>query len=671
MANFVLFNFIMHRLRLIIPLFIISVSLFSQDIGTIIHENTGKSTNLQVAEQLFRFGLFYEAIPFYEAVLAEKSSRYNYPLLFNLAECYRHCRYYAKAYSLYKKLTDYAVTRYPQSLALMAWMEQSMENYEEAIKHYQAFLDYTLDKPTELIPFAQQQLIACKIVQKKINQPSAYKTTILPATVNKQYSNYGLSPTGQRLWLTGTKTTTGNKKIMIESTRGKYHSLFINRIYYTDLKSARWQNRVEATINPDKEYNHVSSPFYDNKDSVLYFTICNNDSTTSCNIYRSNYRKNRLDVPEKLNTHINSAGSSSRHPAICYIHNKRILFFSSDRYGGQGGFDIYYSIAGNNDEFGNAINAGNVINTPENEITPFFDMLHNTLYFSSTGHYGYGNYDIFKSTGNPVSGFSIAQNLPYPINSGADDYFFAAWSQDTNRFFLSSNRYQNKFKNEETCCDKIYSIEKLPVNTFSSLFTGTVTDIATSEPLIALVQIYDTLNHFLDSAQTTTNGKYIIRNIFPHIIITVVSARGYLFNVEKTIINSESNKSHTIIKNFKLQKIEQGATTILRNIYFETDSTALQVQSFPALNQIISFLNSYPTLKIEISGHTDNTGTNDYNNRLSELRAKSVVDYLISNNIDSLRLSYCGYGSSRPVVTNTTAENRGLNRRVEFKIIEF
>ncbi len=335
------------------------------------------------------------------------------------------------------------------------------------------------------------------------------------------------------------------------------------------------------------------------------------------------------------------------------------------------------------------------INTRYDEDGVFIHPDGVTLFFSSKGHNSMGGYDIFKSVKDEKGNWSEAENLGYPINTPDDDIFFVLSASGKHGYF-SSFRPQGKgdldiymitflspgnmiVNTEDNLVASIanpvsaINIEKkAKIKTIRlTIVKGLITESLTGEPIEAQIEIID---NDKDKIVATSNsnratGKYLVTLPSGKNYALVVKAEGYLFHSENFDI-PKTTEYQVINKDIGLLSMSIGSKIVLKNIFFETGSATLKPASYPELERVTKLLEVYPNLKIEISGHTDNTGNDAFNQKLSKNRAKAVVDYLIKNGVQKSRLTYKGYGSSEPVASNSTSEGRAQNRRVEFKIIE-
>jgi outer membrane protein OmpA-like peptidoglycan-associated protein len=212
--------------------------------------------------------------------------------------------------------------------------------------------------------------------------------------------------------------------------------------------------------------------------------------------------------------------------------------------------------------------------------------------------------------------------------------------------------------------------EKLSIDTTFYL-AGTIIDTSLNRGIQAKLEIIDnSINQVIATHLSDTNGIYKINLSERKKYGVEITAKGYLFFAETLEVNEMEMTNDTIYKDFTLDKVEIGKKVVLENIYFETGRATLKTTSFPELERVVKLMKDNPGIKLEISGHTDNIGSYLANKRLSEDRAKSVVDYLVKQGVDSSKLTYQGYSFTQPIAPNDTPEGRQQNRRVEFKVLE-
>ncbi|MCK5839531.1 MAG: OmpA family protein, partial [Bacteroidales bacterium] len=366
---------------------------------------------------------------------------------------------------------------------------------------------------------------------------------------------------------------------------------------------------------------------------------------------------------------------------------------------GFGRKDIYYTqlkIKGNREklDYEDASNLGAVINTPYDENGVFMDVDGKTLYFSSKGHNTMGGYDVFKTTMDEKGNWSEPENMGFPINSPYDDLFYVP-TGDTAVSYLSSVRqdgygYMDIYKITYLPPPEPEIIEEEPepvVDTVVIIITdtvkitepepkpdfivrGSVLNSKDSSPVVAKLEVIDMdINQVAATTiSNRTDGFYSLKLSEKKDYGIEITAQGFLVYLDILEVD-EGSESDEMFRNFLLKPIEVGEKVILKNIFFEFGKAVLTSDSYIELGRVLKLMSTNPGLRIEISGHSDNVGSYAYNQKLSEQRAKAVVDYLVSLGIDPDRLEYVGYASSQPVATNDTEEGRAKNRRVEFKIL--
>ena len=321
------------------------------------------------------------------------------------------------------------------------------------------------------------------------------------------------------------------------------------------------------------------------------------------------------------------------HPAVS--PDGKYLYYVSDAVGGFGGKDIFRSRLVGND-FGPMENLGPDINTPGDEMFPYVrDSV--TLYFASNGHPGMGGLDLFKATQDSTGKWHV-ENLKAPINSMGDD-FGITFEGDKEKGFFSSNR------NDARGYDHLYSFE-LPIITI--FIEGIVFDVDENPIEDATVRIVgkDGLNEKVLAKKDGTYRVELERDIR---YVMMASARGYL-NQNFELKTGPEEKNETYIVDFYLSPISK--PVVIENIFYDFDKATLRPESQKALDEMIKMLNDNPNVTIELGAHTDRKGSDQYNERLAQRRAQSVVDYLIAGGIEKERLEAKGYGESVPKVIN-------------------
>jgi OmpA-OmpF porin, OOP family len=398
----------------------------------------------------------------------------------------------------------------------------------------------------------------------------------------------------------------------------------------------------------------------------LIFTSCvGRDGLGSCDLYESNRIGNEWTPPKNLGSNINSTDWESQ-PSLSA--DGRVLYFISDRNGGVGRRDLWISVVDDKGSWGKAKNAGKEINTVYDEISPFIHVNNSTLYFASNGLTGFGGYDIYYCERSSNGKWSQPINMGAPINNH-EDQFSLFVTADGNKAYYSHENVNDKGETFARLFETLIPKEKR-IDKISSYVKGIIVDKDTRQPLKAGIELIDTDADTLIAVTQSDSigGEYLI-------VLTEGSQYALYINKEQYLFQSlrfdytEKNIAQPVTINIELEKIKTGSRIVLNNIFFEFNKYNLQANSIPEMQKIIKFLKDNPTLKIQISGHTDNVGLDTYNLLLSEKRAQAVTDYLIKNGVLKNNVVSVGYGSSQPIADNSSTKGQEKNRRIEFKVL--
>lgn len=395
----------------------------------------------------------------------------------------------------------------------------------------------------------------------------------------------------------------------------------------------------------------------------LIFTGCNfRDGFGSCDLYISYQTgENEWSTPENLGPAINTENWES---APSLSPDKRDLYFASKRPDGYGGSDIYVSHRLPNGKWTVAENAGPEINTIGDESCPFIHADNQTLYFTSNGHQGYGGDDLFLVKKGPKGSWSQARNLGYPINTIENEGSLVIAS-DGKTAYYASDRTDSRGGLD------LYTFEmRADVRPAKTLWVkGKVRDVKTNKGLPSAVELTDLLTkQVVSRIQTDETGNYLTTLPVGRNYAFNVNRKGYLFYSENFPL-SDKNPDSTYHIDIPLQPLEANATITLNNIFFDVNKSEVIASSQVELDQVVQLLKENPTIRIQIGGHTDNVGKPAENLKLSNDRARSVTNYLISKGIDAKRLVAKGFGDTVPVADNSSDLGRAKNRRTELKIL--
>lgn len=344
--------------------------------------------------------------------------------------------------------------------------------------------------------------------------------------------------------------------------------------------------------------------------------------------------------------------------------DKNTLYFSSSRPGGYGGKDLYVSYRMANGKWSTAENMGAAINTKGDELAPFIHADNNTLYFTSSGLPGYGGTDLYLIRKDTSGKWGIPENLGYPINT----------IENEGSLFVSSDGETGYYASDRADTRGGLDLYKFSmrddIRPAKTLYVqGTVYNATTKQSIPCAVELTDNnTQKVITRVQTDETGFYFITLPVGRDYTFTVNRKDFLFYSDLFALSKKEADS-IYVKDIPLQPIAVNAVGLLKNIQFETNAAQLQAVSLIELNKLLQLMNDNPTIKVQINGHTDNTGTHTHNNQLSVDRAKAVADYLVSKGIDAKRLAWKGFGSTKPIADNNTDEGRALNRRTEFVIV--
>ena len=395
---------------------------------------------------------------------------------------------------------------------------------------------------------------------------------------------------------------------------------------------------------------------------LLIFTGCNfPDGYGSCDLYQSFLTKQGWSTPENLGNRINTEFWES---APTLSPDKRDFYFTSNRPDGYGGNDIYVSHRRMDGQWGEPENLGPIINTAGDESTPFIHADNQTLYFTSTGHPGYGSDDLFLSRKDSTGKWGPPENLGFPINTIQSEGSLVV-AADGKTAYYASDRADSRGGLD------IYSFQlRADIRPARTLWIkGKVFDSKTTKGLPSAVQLTDlATKQLISQVQTDETGNYLITLPVGKDYAFNVNRRGYLFFSENIPLSHKEPDS-TYHIDIPLKPIEANATLILKNIFFDPNKVDLKPSSQVELDNLVKMMKEMPTLKIEISGHTDNIGKESANLMLSLNRARAVVTYLIVKGVEATRMTYKGLGDTQPISDNNTETGRAQNRRTELKVI--
>ena len=527
--------------------------------------------------------------------------------------------------------------------------------YEYALKTLQHFLQTGLQY-SDVLPEVQKTIANCKFAIEAKKNPMQYELVNLGSTINSEWDEYLAAITADDEQIVFTVKRPRDK--------GTVCAFCLNEedLYASRKSVGEWLPR-EALSAPVKSGYNEGAQCLSPDGKYLLYTMCDADfGMGSCDLYWVKRIGDRWSRPRNFGAPVNTSSWESQ-PSMAA--DGMTVYFASSRAGGFGGMDIWKTTMTAEGEFSIPENLGPAINTPGDDAAPFIHSDGRTLYFASNGRVGMGGYDLYYSTLQADGTWSEPINMGYPINSPADEINIFINASGTVAYIASDK--DGGFGGLD-----LYSFvldDQLRPNPVTYI-KGHVRDAFSGEPLAARIEMIDlnTKQLLTSTSSDPQTGSYLACVHTGGNILLNVSHPDYPFFSENFQIEKTYTELSPYLKDISLQPTDVGTVVTLKNVFFDFDKTELKPESFVELDKLVSYLQQN-LLRIEIGGHTDNQGSDEYNDRLSENRAKAVYDYLVQKGIPANRLQYKGYGMRVPVADNSTEEGRAANRRTEFKII--
>lgn len=423
-----------------------------------------------------------------------------------------------------------------------------------------------------------------------------------------------------------------------------------------------WTKPVSIAQTINSQYNEGTCSVTADGNILIYTSCDAPDSQGSCDLYIAYKVNGNWQRPKNMGKEVNSRSWDSQ-PSLSA--DGRILFFSSNRRGGYGGNDIWYSVRQSDGSWAEAKNLGSVVNTAKDEISPFMFFNNEILFFASDGHQGFGGMDIFLSRVKNGE-FSEPENLGLPINDHLDQVALFITAQKDYAYFTELTSGDNG--NDRSILYRFRFPQEIYLGENLTVTGGKVFNEKTGEPIDATLSLVSLTNDstLYEFKSDGKNGEFMM--LYPNKGISglYVEKKGFLpkiYNVERDKLQNVKDL------NVELVPVASGEEFVFENIFFDFDKYELKPQSMSSLKRLIKFLVENPNVNILITGHTDNVGSPGYNLQLSLQRAESVQQYLIEAGMHPGRVMVEGKGDKEPVVPNTTAENQALNRRITIKVL--
>ena len=621
------------------------------------------------ADNAFDNQAYFEAIDLYKkAYSKEKKPDEKARLIYKIGESYEAILDFPQAEVWFSKAIK---AKYEEPIVYykLAFALQNQGMYKEAIRRYKQYFDKVGNDPV-----AQLDFEACEAAQSWIDNPTKF---VVDPEVQINSPQFDFSPTYaaegyQTLVFTSSREASEGAKIDNRSGEN-YQDVYLTK---RDEKG-KWAEPTGLSALINSNFNEGAVCFNANF-KTIFFTRCieTKDQRMGCDIFYSTRNEDGWTDPIKME--LKPVGGDSitvGHPSLS--KDGKLLLFASDMPGGFGGRDIWMVKRANAETVWSApVNLGSEINSAGDELFPYIHANGN-IYFSSNGRRGMGGLDIFKALPTDINQWGQIENMKYPINSGFNDYGII-FEDDHERGFMTSNRPGSKGQSD------IWSFRLPPL---AYVLQGNVYDKETQAPVnSAFIRVAGTDGASFQSMTDDNGGFYFAENgedryINPDVTYSIVVSKGEDYLVAKDQITTvDLNESTTFIKEFFIQPISDDPIEF-PEVQYELDKSRLLESSKDSLDYLYNILVDNPTIIIELQAHTDSRASDEHNMDLSNRRAESCVEYLISKGIDPGRLRPRGYGETRLRISDeqiaqlaTQAEKEAghqKNRRTEFTVVSF
>lgn len=624
---------------------------------------------LKIARAKIAEGSYYNAAQYLEDAYKAKPEKIDIAHL--LGDVNRYLRDYEAAEKYYKDVIDKDPEAFVADQFFLAQMQHMNGKYEEAKKTYESYIKAPLGKKdVSYKNLAKIGITGCDTALVLIKTPTKIKVEKTEGVLNSTIQDYSPKPlAGGSVLFSSQKTDTA---VNISISKADHFT----SIFTAEKSGKTYTNKSELLSPPNDPKTNTGNAVYAPDGNSIVFTKCEPSlqNRMKCNLYRSVKDGAQWKEAEELKG-LNFVDGTTTEPAFGLDKDgAAILYFASDRAGGKGGLDIYYAKANNDGTFGAPVSVGDAINTVGDEITPAYDAKNKLLYFSSDGHPSLGGLDVFKIAGTPGNWTTGAVNAGVPINSQADDLYLALDNKAA-RGFMVSNRVGTTSPRGATCCDDIWTVIVQRDVFLKGIYVkrGDPTNTPITGVDASMYKVAGNNFEFVGNAITTADPF-----VFPVTRSTSYkingNKEGYWPSIENITI-VEDEERDTISQIFYLDPIVKIHIKI-PNVYFAFDKSNVIEFYKKQIDSVVQVLNAHPGYNVEVQGHTDSKGTDEYNDKLSQRRANEVKDFLIKKKkIDKNRITVKTFGEKQPAVPNELPngeddpEGRARNRRVEFKII--
>lgn len=668
--------------QLMLPLLLFLLSI--GPVGLMAQDNSKVEKLLRKADEYFRGYDIVEAEALYQQALALDGN--NYRAAYQLGRINDYVRDYQEALRWYRKASEIDPNRTDTLYLQIGLAYKRLANYRKAKEYFEEFKQRH-EVQDELYERAELEIRGADIAEASLSAEPEFR--VQPADFNSPHSDRFPAYLDQRqedkfiAFVSYRPIPSKRAKQDRASGEAKdadmYYVVMENDSVYGEIyrfPASGWFSRKINTKRNDGPTSFTGDGL------TMYYTICNSkENRDGCSIFESRYDPVEKEWGKPVflegingtrDEIVNARGKTKQVPTDdrqpFVTPDGRTLFFISDRPGGQGGNDIWFSRRVGTG-WSEPMNLGETINTPFNEASPYVNRAGNTLYFASEGLAGFGGYDLYYAEGS-IGAWGEPVNLGAPINTSYNDYG-SMWMDNDSLVLFTSDRPEGAGR------DDIYWGRRIPRDPtrYDISVNGLIRDRDTKEPIpfatAILYELTDGQRMVLDTFQTDQRARYEFSLIAEKEYVVLGNAPDYLANEEPvSTMGVEGDKEIVQNIDIELEPIIIGQGIVLPNIYYDFDEYYLRPDALDELKNLVRLLEVNNNISIELGSHTDSNGTEAYNFDLSNNRAKAVVKYLADNGISPSRLTWFGYGESQMLIFPEMDDaDEQANRRTEFKIL--
>jgi len=642
--------------------------------------------SIREADKQYREGVGTYALARDHYLFAHQYNGENPALNYKLGVCYLYTDDKYKAIEFFKKAYEQDSLLTKDMHFQLARSYQLVLEFDLAMDHYRHHaLTLSKKEAQDYAPLMDKYIQECRHGKYLSREPVRVILRNLGENVNSRFDDYNpvFASGDSALFFT-------SRRPFAKSKRNPLDNKYNEDIYLSRFKDQQFgpAERLPGPINTERNDAVVGISTEGNTLLIYRGHIDGGE------IQGAKYlaKKQKWRKPKRFNSRFASKEGES---SACFSPDGMEFYYVSRASKlSQGGKDILVSRKNSRGKWMKPENLGPVINTPWDEEGVFITPDGEKLFFASQGHNSMGGFDIFRSDKKEDGSWSKPVNLGYPINSPDDEIFYVTdqegryayysatrdggWgARDIYRLVYLGSEKQLLFKTDEQLLAGPGPVksgfltmpESLQLDTSLVVEGRVLFSPEERKPVVAKMEFFEAgTGNRKAFVVSDSSGRFSVHLPDAMVYAIEINSPGYMYFLDILDLSRESG-DEKVAKDFFLEKVEVGTKVVLNNIYFETGKAILRPVSHQALDQVQRFLENNPGMKLEISGHTDNTGSLRINQRLSRDRARAVVDYLVERGIAEDMLVYQGYADTQPVATNDTAEGREQNRRVEFKVL--